>query len=497
MTASHEVSREYREFERTSTVVANAYVGPRVSAYLGHLEDGLVERGMSGELLLMQSNGGLYDTIAARTNCIAMIESGPAGGVIGARAVVEDLGLGSAVAFDMGGTTAKAGVIEDGKARVAHEYFVGSYGTGLPVQTAVMDIHEVGTGGGSIACVTDFGELRVGPVSAGATPGPAAYGLGGTRPTVTDANVALGRLNSELPLAGGVHLDRAAAIEALQDHVATPLGIDVDVAAAGVVDIANTAMANSISAVTVERGLDPGAMALVAYGGAGPLHATQIARELGMRTVVIPPSPGVFSAYGMLFADLERHTSRTFIARLDLEGITAIKSVLSDLIAESTSTASKGRPTAGVKLSADMRYVGQEHSVTVAIDGGEYERADVDGIRTRFHELHQRLFSHSAIAEPVEVVTLRVVTTTPTSKPTFGRVQGGSLAPTPVTRDTVDMAGVRYGDTPFYDRADVGAGAEIDGPAVVVEPTTSTVLFPGDHLLAHEHGHLIITIEKR
>jgi N-methylhydantoinase A len=495
VSVSHEVSREYREFERTSTVVANAYVGPRVSSYLADLEHGLQERGMAGELLLMQSNGGLFDTEAARTNCIAMIESGPAGGVIGSRAVVEDLGIGSAVAFDMGGTTAKAGVIEDGKARIAHEYFVGPYGTGLPIQTAVMDIHEVGTGGGSIASVSEFGELRVGPISAGASPGPAAYGLGGTHPTVTDANVVLGRLNADLPLAGGLALDREAAREAMRVHVAEPLGMSIEEAASGVVEIANTAMGYAISAVTVERGLDPGALAMIAYGGAGPLHATQVARELGMRTVVIPPNPGVFSAYGMLFADLEHHSSRTFIAPLSDAGVGEIHSVFEALLAEIVPTAVNDSPTPA-KLSADMRYVGQEHSVTVPIDAEMLVARDVDGIRGRFDELHDRLFSHSAAYEAVEVVTLRVVTTTPTAKPQFGAVAGGTANPEPVTRAAVELPSGRRDDVPFYEREGLAAGAQLSGPAVVVEPTTSTVLLEGDRLVVHEHGHMTITVEE-
>ena len=286
----------------------------------------------------MQSNGGLVGSGEARRNCISLVESGPAGGVIGSQAVLKDAGLKSGVAFDMGGTTAKAGVIEDGVPRIAHQYFAGSYGTGHPILSAVMDIHEVGTGGGSVASATDLGELRVGPRSAGASPGPAAYGLGGMRATVTDANVVLGRLSHLLPLAGGLELNLEAAKKAISSDVAVPLGIGVEEAAEGIVRVANTSMAYAISAVTVERGLNPAEFSLVAYGGAGPLHATQLARELGMGSVLIPPNSGVFSAYGMLFADPKGYSS-----------LTRILPLVVDLVQETTVVLAPGvkRPNLG------------------------------------------------------------------------------------------------------------------------------------------------------
>ncbi len=302
VTASHELSREYREYERTSTTVANAYVGPLVSKYLGDLERRLEHRGFRGSLMIMQSNGGLQDVVTARRQCIQMMESGPAGGVVGTMAVCEALGLETAIAFDMGGTTAKACVICRGEPSLSPDYFFGGYNEGLAIRIPVLDIVEVGTGGGSIAWIDEGGALHVGPRSTGAEPGPVCYGRGGTEPTITDANVVLGRLAPEQFLGGEMRLDRAAAGATLRERIATPLGVDLERAASGMLEVAVAAMANTVRHVTLERGMDPRDFTLVAYGGAGPLHAAAVAKELAIRTVIIPQAPrallGVRHAHG-------------------------------------------------------------------------------------------------------------------------------------------------------------------------------------------------------
>ena len=272
VTASHHVSREQREYERTSTIAANAYVGPRVSTYLERLEKTLAAGGFAGNLLIMQSSGGLCDVGTAREQCIQMLESGPAAGVVASKTVSDVLGLRDVICFDMGGTTAKACVLQGGAAALSSDYFIGGYNEGLAIRIPVLDIKEIGTGGGSIATVDDAGGLHVGPESAGASPGPACYGNGGTQPTVTDAHLVLGHLAADRFLAGRMQLDLAASTSAVATHVATPLGLDVPLAAGGIIAIATAAMANAVRAVTTERGLDPRDFALVAYGGAGPLH---------------------------------------------------------------------------------------------------------------------------------------------------------------------------------------------------------------------------------
>ncbi|HXE28388.1 MAG TPA: hydantoinase/oxoprolinase family protein, partial [Stellaceae bacterium] len=279
VSSSHRLSQEYREFERASTVAANAYIGPRVDRYLGELDRQLRADRFGGEFYIVQSTGGLFPIDEARRECVRMLESGPAAGVIGAQAICHQLGLPDAIAFDMGGTTAKAGVISDGKPLTTGAALIGGYERALPIQIPMMDIFEVGTGGGSIARLAEGKALRVGPQSAGSMPGPACYGRGGTEPTVTDANLLLGRLDPAHFLGGTMKLDQAAAERAVRTRIAEPLRLDVMEAAEGILRIAATAMSYAVKGVTTERGLDVGKFTMITYGGAGPLHASAIARE--------------------------------------------------------------------------------------------------------------------------------------------------------------------------------------------------------------------------
>ena len=316
VSASHELSQEYREFERCATVAANAYIGPKVRRYIGEIDAHMRGAGFAGSFLVVQSTGGLYDASQAQSQCVRMLESGPAAGVIGTQALCRALKIDNAIAFDMGGTTAKAGVIYHGEALTTGAALIGGYERALPVQIAMMDIFEVSAGGGSIARVED-GALRLGPQSAGASPGPACYGLGGTEPTVTDANLMLGRLGADRFLGGEMKLDAAAAERALKSRIGDPLGLSAVEAADGILRIAATTMSYAVKGVTTERGFDAGDFVMFAYGGAGPLHAVEVAREIGMRRVIVPPAPGVFSAFGMLFSDLRYDFVRTWFTSLD------------------------------------------------------------------------------------------------------------------------------------------------------------------------------------
>ncbi len=294
VSASHELSQEYREFERSSTVAANAYVGPRVRDYLSVMNTHLREADFGGTFLIVQSTGGLFDVDEARDSCIRMLESGPAAGVIGTKILCDSMGLNNAIAFDMGGTTAKAGVIHNGHVLMTGGALVGGYATGLPVQMPMIDIQEVGTGGGSIARAGLAGALRVGPESAGAVPGPVCYGLGGEEPTITDANLVLGRIAADRFLGGEMKLDVEGAQRALNDKIAKPLGLTLTEAAEGILRIATTKMSHVVRWVTTERGLDAADFALFAYGGAGPLHAAMVARELAHRQSRHSPCAGAF-----------------------------------------------------------------------------------------------------------------------------------------------------------------------------------------------------------
>ena len=310
VSCSHEISREFREYERTSTAVLNAYVGPNVASYLAGLGGMLNTERFRGKLYLMGSNGGVLTEDDTRVRPLLLVESGPVGGAAGAAEIGTRMGEKNLVAFDMGGTTAKAVLIEDGEAAVSPLYWVAGYERGYPVQAAVLDIVEVGTGGGSIAGVNELGALEVGPHSAGAVPGPACYGRGGTEATVTDANLYLGRLDSERFLGGSMKLRNDLAEQAL---IALSKRFDQPVIAlaSGILKISTLAMATTVRKVTIERGYDPRDFVLVAFGGAGPLHAADVAREIGMRRVLIPPKPGHFSAYGMLFADFRYDLTET------------------------------------------------------------------------------------------------------------------------------------------------------------------------------------------
>src|SRR6516162_6371631 len=390
VTASHELSQEYREFERTSTAAANAYIGPRVRRYLGEIGDHLDAAGFDGDFLIVQSTGGLFGVEEAQSACIRMLESGPAAGVIGTKALCDRIGLKNAIAFDMGGTTAKAGVIHGGDVLMTGSALIGGYATGLPVQIPMIDIQEVGTGGGSIARV-DMGALHVGPESAGAHPGPVCYGLGGAEPTITDANLILGRLGADRFLGGEIKLDAEGARRALEARVATPLGLDLTAVADGILRIATTKMSHMVRWVTTERGLDAADFTLVAYGGAGPLHAAMVARELRIAKVVVPHAPGHFSAYGMLVAELRRDFVKTWFTPLAEASFPAIENIYAEMERRGREAVRRSDvAVAGIAVerSADMRYVGQEHAVTVELPLELFRAEDRDGIKTRFDAVH-------------------------------------------------------------------------------------------------------------
>ena len=504
VTASHELSQEYREFERCSTTVANAYIGPRVSQYVGGIERHLAAAGFRGAFLLVQSTGGLYQSRQAQSECVRMLESGPAAGVVGAQALCRELQLKDAVAFDMGGTTAKAGVIYGGEVMTSSAALVGGYNEALPIQIPMVHISEVGTGGGSIAALDASGALRVGPHSAGADPGPACYGMGGARPTVTDANLVLGRLAAERFLGGEMKLDEAAARRAISEHVAKPLGLALADAAMGIVRIAVSSMSYAVKAVSTERGLDAAAFPLIAYGGAGPLHASEIAREIGMARDVIPRAPGHICAFGMLHSDLRYDFVRTWFRRLDDAPFREIERVYAQLVAQGK----KALQASAVRFSkttvayaADMRYVGQEHPVTVDLAPAVFKRRDRDAIKHHFDQVHQRRYGTSAPEERAEIVSLRATVTGAISKPPLERLPRGARSP---SRGALrGSRGVRFAGargttrTPTYHRDALQWGNRIAGPALVEEHASTTLVLPGDRLTVDEFGNLVMEIARR
>jgi N-methylhydantoinase A len=498
--ASHELSQEYREFERVSTAVANAYVGPRVSAYLGQLEEHLGNKGFEGDFYVVQSTGGLFPSEHARRDCVRMLESGPAAGVIGAQAICAQLGMGDAIAFDMGGTTAKAGVISEGRPLTTGSALIGGYERALPIQIPMMDIHEVGTGGGSIARVETGNALRVGPQSAGSIPGPVAYGRGGTEPTVTDANLLLGRLDADHFLGGELKLDLAGTQRQMEERVAKPLGLDATAAADGILRIAVTQMSHAVKAVTTERGLDAGSFTMVVYGGAGPLHASAIAREIGIRKVLIPYAPGYFSAYGMLFSDLRYDYVRSVFRKLNDVSFDEIEALYKGMEDEGRAAlAASGITPDGVVIerAADMRYVGQEHAVTVDLPGAFFADKDRSAIKNHFDQVHKVRYGTSAPQEAADLVSLRVTVLGTMKKPPRHHVAEGAAQPEAGALRGTKPVYFRTGgwaDTPVYKRDALRAGNLIAGPALIEEHASTTVVQPGDELRVDGLGNLQIAI---
>ncbi len=502
ISTSSDLSKEYREFERTSTVVANAYIGPRVNKYLGEIEHELKQMNFNGEFLVVQSTGGLYSLNEARQDCVRMMESGPAAGVIGTQALCKTLGIDNAIAFDMGGTTAKAGVIRDQEALVANSVIIGGYLTGLPLLTPMIDIHEVGTGGGSIAYLSTTGALRVGPQSAGASPGPVCYGLGGTEPTVTDANLVLGRLDPKNFLGGEMRLDKKAAIAAIKEKIATPLGLSVNQAALGILRIAAAAMSHAVKGVTTDRGLDPGMFPnLFAYGGAGPLHAAMVARELSIPKVIIPRAPGHFSAFGMLLADFRKDLVVSKFIPLQKVQMSELNEWFTDMEKESEQSfhaielATKKMIK---KRYLDMRYVGQEHAVTVEISSAAFKHKNLSAIKEAFDIVHLERYGRGSPHESAEIVSLRSTILGELKKPLLEKItQGSKSAPksslSGVRKVVFDHSKVM--ETKIYQRERLLANNVIHGPALIEEHASTTVIHPKDTVTVDPYGNLHIQIK--
>jgi N-methylhydantoinase A len=497
---SHQVLREYREYERTSTTVLNAYVGPKVSRYLAELEDILSSYGFSGQLLIMQSNGGVMAPEVARRVPVAMMESGPVGGIMAAAHSGRQLGYRNLIAFDMGGTTAKASMVLDNKPDIAQGYYIGGYASGHPVMLPVVDVVEVGTGGGSIAWIDEVGALKVGPRSAGGQPGPMCYGWGGTEPTITDANVLLGRISASRFLGGEMPLDIHKARRGIEDRLSTRLGLSPVEAALGVVQIAVSNMSLAVRGVSVERGFDPRDFVLVTFGGAGPAHAAAIARELHIPAVVVPRLPAHFSALGMLLTDLRHDFVRTHYSSLREVDFGALETIFGELVEEGREVLQAegvGVEDMSFERFVDVRYVGQEFCLQTPVSERTLQKSDRDAVQAAFDELHDRRFGHRAAEEPVEIVNLRLTAHGRIQQPAFPALSTHETSPLPVeTRAVYLDSSERPVMCPVYDRDGLGAGARIEGPAIIEEYASTTVLFSGDRAQVADRGELLIQVNE-
>ena len=487
---SSEVLPEYREYERTLTTVLNAYVMPAVDRYLDGIRRGLAERGLPQDVAIVRSDAGVMSLAAALERPVNTVLSGPAGGVLGASAVATAASYPNVVSMDMGGTSTDVCLSTAGEPRLSTDTWIAHY----PIKVPIIDITTIGAGGGSLATVSAAGALRVGPQSAGADPGPACYGRGGDRPTVTDANLVLGRL--PIQLAGGeISLELEAAREAVRRHVAEPLSLSIEAAALGIVRIVDEHMLGALRVVSVQRGLDPRELVLVPFGGAGPVHGAELARLAGIGTMLVPPQPGVLSALGFLLADVKQVFTLTRVGLVGTLNAEAYNRELTRLMADAVDWLEReGVPVEdrAVEVALDLRYRGQAYELPIRVA----VPVDADGWRdaaTRFHTEHRRRYGFDQPLADVEVVTLRVTAVGALPKPEFRPLPEEELDPAAALTDRRPVFfGAGLVETPFYDRARLRAGHRIAGPAVVLQPDCTTVLHPGQSLRVDGLANLIV-----
>jgi N-methylhydantoinase A len=493
VTCSHEVAPEFREFERLSTAVVNAYLGPVMAKYIERLGPRLDEAGLKGPRHITQSNGGVMSFATARDHAVRTVLSGPATGVVGAMKVGALSGFPNIITFDMGGTSTDVALIESGRPKLAGEMEVHGY----PLKTPMLDIHTVGAGGGSIAYLDAGGHLKVGPRSAGGAPGPVCYGLGNTEPTVTDANVVLQTLNPQYLLGGRMKIDQAKAKAAVAE-LAGRLGLDDMATAQGIISVVTANMAKAIRLVSVQRGHDPREYTLVAFGGAGPLHSARLARELEIPRVLVPRNPGILCALGLLMTDLQTNYAQTRLLPVTADNLGAMADAFADLDrrADAWFTAenipAKDRRT---RRTVDMRYAGQNYELSVPMPDDLQGEALLASVRQSFEQAHKQMYGYIAPEEPMQAVTFRIEAT--------GAVRQAEVRAQPSATAALETALMNRRDVwlaeassfvscPVYDREKLGPGHRIAGPAIVEQMDATTVILPGQTATVDPYLNIIV-----
>ncbi len=496
VTASYEVTKEWREYERTSTTVLNSYVKPIAATYVNRLHNKLVENKTDSQNYIMQSNGGTTTFNSAKQTPINMVESGPVAGIYGAAVLGEILNEKNIIAFDIGGTTAKCSLINQGEVKVSTDYFIekNERSAGYPIKVPVVDIVEIGNGGGSIAWIDGAGSLKVGPQSAGALPGPVAYGQGGTEPTTTDANLITGRLSPE-NFDYEVDLDKVKA--AIKEKVADHFEMTVEEAALGIIRIANSNMLNALKLISVRKGHNPREFSLVAFGGGGSMHAPALAKELGVKKVIVPVASSVFSAWGMLMTDLRHDYIQTYIRRInELNPIELNKEWNSIEVQALKQYQEEGVSEEKVLFTrfADIRYLGQEHTVKVPVPNGEWSDETLKEVVKRFGDLHEQHYTFKLEGTPAEIVNLHLTAFGKVLKPKMKKINSINSNIQEAYKETRPVYFEEEGwvETKVYSRSLFGKGMEVSGPAIVEEQSASTVIYPGQSLTVDEYGNLII-----
>ncbi len=486
---------EFREFERLSTTVINAYLGPRMKLYIDNLRRRVREAGIAVSPYITQSNGGVMSIGSTIETPVQTALSGPSAGVVGAIYVCGSSGYGDLITYDMGGTSTDVSLVVDGRA----EYTTKRKVCGLPSGIPMIDVHAVGAGGGSIAHIDGGGALKVGPESAGADPGPAAYGLGGERPVVTDANLVLGRINPRYVLGGRMKLDRALSVRAVREKIAGPMGLSVERAAQGIVSVVNSNMARAIRVITVERGHNPSDFSLVAYGGAGPLHAAELAREMGIRTVIVPPAPGTLCSLGLLTADIRKSYVRTALLPYAEATPGFITACFAPLMAQgdawlaSEKVAPQNRRFRNV---AEMRYAGQNYELRVSVPDGPVTAEALAKLKTDFFAEHERNYGYFNPDAAVQFVNFRSEAVGIVPKPQLAKLD--AVMPDPAAalshRREVFFESTGFVPCPVYDRTKLGRIDRIEGPCVIEQMDSTTVIPPDVWFAVDEYGNLIIHV---
>ncbi|MEH7388895.1 hydantoinase/oxoprolinase family protein [Bacillus sp. JJ1474] len=495
ITTSHEMTKEWREYERTNTAAMNSYVKPIASNYINQLEQKLMKQNVKAQKYIMQSNGGTTTFGLAKEAPINMVESGPVAGVFGSAILGEYLGEKNLIAFDVGGTTAKCSLIENGNVKITTDYQIErtEKWAGYPLKVPVVDIVEIGNGGGSIAWIDSVGSLRVGPQSAGAVPGPVAYGKGGEEPTITDANLLTGRLSADR-FEHAVDLQKVKDV--MTDKVAKPFGIKVEDAALGIIRLANSNMLNALKLISVRKGFDPRDFTMVAFGGGGPLHGTYLAAELGIKKVIVPVASAVFSAWGMLMTDLRSDIIQTYIKRLknaDINEINEMWHLLEQKSMERYIDEGVKREDILFMRYADLRYVGQEHTVKVPMPNGQWDQDTTQQIIESFHYYHKKAYTFNLEEAEVEIVNLHLTTVGKVNRPELKKLESSNDQEAVVEYSrNVYFEEDGWLMTNVFDRSQLRPKMMIQGPAVVEDNMSSVVVYPTQTLEVDLYGNLVI-----
>ncbi|MCZ6531311.1 MAG: hydantoinase/oxoprolinase family protein [Chloroflexi bacterium] len=495
VTLSHNLSREYREYERTSTTVIDAYVKPITRSYLEKLDGELRSEGFAGRFLMTRSGGGAMTLEVAKEQPVHLVLSGPAGGVIGGAHLSKLIGHENLITLDMGGTSLDASLVANGQVTVENEQYFQT----LPISIPTIDIHTIGAGGGSIAWISEGGHLQVGPKSAGAVPGPACYDKGGEDATFTDAALTIGYLDPDNFLGGEIKIDATLAEQAIS-KLAKSLEMSLNEAASGIVRISEAKIAGAVRVISIERGYHPKEFSILAFGGGGPFVGASVAHELSIPRVIVPPGPANFSALGMLMVDIVHDFAQTHVVGLEDVDIKTVNEVFADLLLSCEEALARDgfdQKHSAFLPSAEMRYQGQEHTVNIPLPGHKFEPGQVSGIVEDFNTAHERQYGHSMLEDPVEIVTLRLRGLGLLPRPDLPKIGNGSG----------DVKGARKGSRPVYqydsgehlsysvyDRGQLLSGNRIEGPAIVEEPSSTTVIHGGDVMTVGEYGELVVQL---